>query len=1022
MTYIINWSSEINNDTSPTAQDIGKSTIDIADNSVDNSTSIPLTGKGLPNYGEIQQENYIRLLENFASETVPSNPTAGQLWYRTNATIVADGAHGAGNWNVPTALALYDVTAGATPSYQWQQIWPLTSASITSALAVGAATTLVSTDGAAGTQLFSTVLASDISGAIAGTANQVTVTAGANGVTLSLPQSISTTSTPTFSQVTIANSPVNSTDTATKSYVDAHVSGLQWKQAVQVATTANITLSGEQTIDGVTTSSSRVLVKDQTDQTTNGIYTSSTSTWTRTTDANTASQFVGMSVSVTSGTSNAGSAWTQTTPSPITLGTSNIVFVALGSSYTPVAGSGINISGTTFTNTGVLSVAGGTGVSVSGSTGNVTISLATGSIVDALAGTANQILVNGTTGSNQTGNITLSLPQSIAPSSAVTFANVTLGNSGAIIGNAAASYGSLQIGSSTGGYAGIQFTATNNNRTFMIGTGTNTPTSGVYSVGTGTWDWSIGAGVMNGVSTINNSLYINGNITMAAGNGIYPPFQSGQGSGTNTSYYLASSTTYGLFSNTGLYLNGGLVTTGNITAGGNITGNPYVYAQYLNQSSANNENPSISQIMVTNGTDNFLRKASVASLSALIGGQYTPIPSGAAGAGQIITVLDASTSVPYVYTFPTGGTWFYQFYVFAYYESGNWWLGPLGGVFSGVANGGTSIDLYPQLSYFNGSKQLNTASPVSTSNGIQIMGTLWQVSTTAGVSNPTGNETVYITGGGSTSSSSSTTSFTLTANSTQSPSSYTWSVNGPGTLSSTSGQTVTLTTPAGSNTVTCTVNVNGTNYTANTTADFTSTANEAVSISGGTSATSTNTSWTFTLTANSTYTPSSYSWSTTAGTLSSTSGQTVNLTLGNATATVTCVMNVGGTNYTATTTCKFTYIPPCFSGDTRILTEAGYVRFDELPGEFVVVNHTGKHRAKLLVHETDEPMRRMGSNLVTEKHLIQVGSDWVPAADLFHEVVPSQTRLVYNAHVLTDNPDDHHYLLENGLTAHNIKA
>lgn len=45
----------------------------------------------------------------------------------------------------------------------------------------------------------------------------------------------------------------------------------------------------------------------------------------------------------------------------------------------------------------------------------------------------------------------------------------------------------------------------------------------------------------------------------------------------------------------------------------------YAYAQYFNQSSANNENPSISQFMVTNGADGFLRKCSVAAAKAALG-------------------------------------------------------------------------------------------------------------------------------------------------------------------------------------------------------------------------------------------------------------------------------------------------------------------------------------------------------------------------------------------------------------------
>lgn len=113
---------------------------------------------------------------------------------------------------------------------------------------------------------------------------------------------------------------------------------------------------------------------------------------------------------------------------------------------------------------------------------------------------------------------------------------------------------------------------------------------------------------------------------------------------------------------------------------------------------------------------------------------------------------------------------------------------------------------------------------------------------------------------------------------------------------------------------------------------------------------------------------------------------------------------------------------PCFSGDTRVLTAAGYRRFDELPEEFEVYNHTGRHRAKLLVHrDSIEPMRRMGAHLVTQGHLILVGDSWVPAERLFHEHAPQMPRTVYNMHVLSNDERDMHYILENGLTAHNIK-
>ena len=62
-------------------------------------------------------------------------------------------------------------------------------------------------------------------------------------------------------------------------------SGLAIKTPVRVATTANITLSGTQTIEGVTVAADdRVLAKDQTTGSQNGVYKVSTGSWTRATD------------------------------------------------------------------------------------------------------------------------------------------------------------------------------------------------------------------------------------------------------------------------------------------------------------------------------------------------------------------------------------------------------------------------------------------------------------------------------------------------------------------------------------------------------------------------------------------------------------------------------------------------------------------------------------------------------------------------------------------------------------------
>lgn len=119
---------------------------------------------------------------------------------------------------------------------------------------------------------------------------------------------------------------------ATIQYVDDVVAGLDitFKPVpASVATTANITLSGEQTIDGVLTSASRVLVKNQTSQSQNGIYVSAAGSWSRSTDADADVELEGAAINITGGSTQTGSNWLQTTNN-ITLGGSDIVWVPLG--------------------------------------------------------------------------------------------------------------------------------------------------------------------------------------------------------------------------------------------------------------------------------------------------------------------------------------------------------------------------------------------------------------------------------------------------------------------------------------------------------------------------------------------------------------------------------------------------------------------------------------------------------------------------------------------------------------------
>ncbi len=109
--------------------------------------------------------------------------------------------------------------------------------------------------------------------------------------------------------------------------------GVNASQAIKVpcdyATTANITLSAEQTIDGNTTSTSRVLVKDQTDAAENGIYKSSSGTWTREPDFDGNYDIRGGTIiPVQSGTANANTYWRITNTGTITIGTTELTIAA----------------------------------------------------------------------------------------------------------------------------------------------------------------------------------------------------------------------------------------------------------------------------------------------------------------------------------------------------------------------------------------------------------------------------------------------------------------------------------------------------------------------------------------------------------------------------------------------------------------------------------------------------------------------------------------------------------------------
>ena len=176
------------------------------------------------------------------------------------------------------------------------------------------------------------------------------------------------------SRITSLTDPSGAQDAATKSYVDAVKTGLDVKNSVTMATTADLSYTysngssgvgatltasgnGAVTIDGIATAttSERVLVKDQDDAEENGIYYVSTVSGvgttlvlTRSTDADTASEFSSGSFTfVEKGTANADAGFVMTQDTTLTLGTTEVTWAQFSGAGSFTDGNALTKTGNT---------------------------------------------------------------------------------------------------------------------------------------------------------------------------------------------------------------------------------------------------------------------------------------------------------------------------------------------------------------------------------------------------------------------------------------------------------------------------------------------------------------------------------------------------------------------------------------------------------------------------------------------------------------------------------------------------
>lgn len=139
---------------------------------------------------------------------------------------------------------------------------------------------------------------------------------------------------------------VGAQDAVTLNQLQTQLAGLDWKQHVRAMADSNNTLSGPQTVDGVALiAGDRVLVQNQTVAANNGIYIVAASAWSRSSDANSATTLLAAAVFIDEGTAYKGSAWVQTAPAPITVGTTAITFVKFASILPLVFRNGLTQTG-----------------------------------------------------------------------------------------------------------------------------------------------------------------------------------------------------------------------------------------------------------------------------------------------------------------------------------------------------------------------------------------------------------------------------------------------------------------------------------------------------------------------------------------------------------------------------------------------------------------------------------------------------------------------------------------------------
>ena len=441
---------------------------------------------------------------------------------------------------------------------------------------------------------------------IVGRTQSVSITATGSNQNINLtPTGTGTVNVGNFIISNVAT-PVNSTDAATKQYVDDVAQGLHTHDSCNAATTGTLaTISGGTvtynngtsgvgatltttgtftTIDGVTLSNGmRILVKDEATAANNGIYDVTSSTvLTRSVDFNTPTEMAGGDFTfVTAGTQYDNTGWVM--PDPVTtVGTSPVVWVQFSGAGTYTAGTGLALNGSVFSIANTTVVAGAYGNGDYNATFTVNsqgqLSAAANVAITANAGNLSGTVLKSTVVTSSLTSVGTLTTLSIS-------GNANIGNVGAAAGVFTSVSGNgSSLSSITGAnvtgqvgnalVAGTVYTGAQGNIT-SLGTLSSLSVSGNANVG------NIGATNLVGTLTTGSqtnitavgtlaSLSVSGNANVGnigAGSGIYTTLSA---SGNVTGGNLVST---GQLGGTGATHLGNTFTTGANTTAGTVTGN-----------------------------------------------------------------------------------------------------------------------------------------------------------------------------------------------------------------------------------------------------------------------------------------------------------------------------------------------------------------------------------------------------------------------------------------------------------------